>query len=174
MRYIETGPKSPKNQKFIDTYFQESTFTKIAPYSRSDQTKPSGILHSVQHHVRAYQKNFSSLAPSGAEKIDPEVSKFEKCYFLVFLKKGPQGPPKRSKINSSGIFGYRGPKWPTKKIFGNFRDGGAKSVYMLTEWRLLSSSYDLSPVSRSLNLRDNFIGTTHLCQKVFNVGFVSE
>ena len=33
------------------------------------------------------------------------------------------------------IFGYRGPKWPTKKIFGNFRDGGAKSVYMLTERR---------------------------------------
>ena len=81
------------------------------------------------------KKNFSSLAPSGAEKIDPEVSKFEKCYFLGFLKKGPQGPPKRSKINSNGIFGYRGPKWPTKKIFVNFRDGGAKSVYMLTERR---------------------------------------
>ena len=92
------------------------------------------------------KKNFSSLAPSGAEKIDPEVSKFEKCYFLGFLKKGPQGPPKRSKINSNGIFGYRGPKWPTKKIFVNFRDGGAKSVYMLTERRHLENNKFLSKI----------------------------
>ena len=137
MRYIETVSKSPKNQKFIDRYFQESTFTKIAPYSRSDQTKPNQVVYYILLIImwEPTKKNFSPLAPSGAEKIDPEVSKFEKCYFLVFLKKGPQGPPKRSKINSSGIFGYRGPKWPTKKIFGNFRDGGAKSVYMLTERR---------------------------------------
>ena len=91
------------------------------------------------------KKNFSSLAPSGAEKIDPEVSKFEKCYFLGFLKKGPQGPPKRSKIDSNGIFGYRGPIWPTKKIFVNFRDGGAKSVYMLTERRQLLKINTLRP-----------------------------
>ena len=79
------------------------------------------------------KKNFSSLAPSGAEKIDPEVSKFEKCYFLGFLKKGPQGPPKRSKINSNGIFGYWGPKWATKKFSAISGNGGAKIVYMLNE-----------------------------------------
>ena len=59
---------------------------KIGPYSRSDQTKPSGILQKLHHHVRAYKKT-SSIAPSGAEKIDPEVSKFKKQSFKGFLKK---------------------------------------------------------------------------------------
>ena len=75
------------------------------------------------------KKKFSSIAPSGAEKIDPEVSKFEKCYFLGFLKKGPQGPPKRSKINSNGIFGYWGPKWATKEFSAISRMGGEKCVH---------------------------------------------
>ena len=74
MRYIETKPLSQENQKFIDVFFQESTFLKIGPYTRSNQTKPSGILQKLP-------KNFSSIAPFGAEKIDPEVSKFEKRLF---------------------------------------------------------------------------------------------
>ena len=69
------------------------------------------------------KKKFSSLGPIIAEKIDPESWKFEKRKFLGFLKKGPQGPPKRSKINFFGIFGYQGPTWGPKKILVDFRDG---------------------------------------------------
>ena len=143
MRYIETVSKSPKNQKFIDTYFQESTFTKIAPYFRSDQTKPnqtkwyttfcSSSCESLPKKISALQLH------RGPRKLIRKFQNLKNAIFCFFLKKGPQGPPKRSKINSSGIFGYRGPKWPTKKIFGNFRDGGAKSVYMLTERRHITS-----------------------------------
>ena len=137
MRYIETGPKSPKIKNLSIRIFRRALLRKL--HHIPDHTKPNQVVYYILLIImwEPTKKNFSPLAPSGAEKIDPEVSKFEKCYFLVFLKKGPQGPPKRSKINSSGIFGYRGPKWPTKKNFGNFRDGGAKSVYMLTERRLL-------------------------------------
>ena len=80
MRYIETKPLSQKNQKFIDMFFQESTFLKIGPYTRSDQTKPNLVVYYKSFIImpEPTKKNFSSIAPSGAEKIDPEVSKFEK------------------------------------------------------------------------------------------------
>ena len=51
------------------------------------------------------------------------------------MKRGPQSPPKRSKNDFNGIFGYRGPIWGPKKIFVDFRDGVSESVYRLTERR---------------------------------------
>ena len=130
MRYIEMVSKSPTKSKIYWYVFSGEHFYKNCTIYqiRLNQTKPNLVVYYILFSImwEPTKKNFSSLAPSGAEKIDPEVSKFEKCYFLVFLKKGPQGPQKRSKINSNGIFGYQGPKWPTKKIFGNFRDGGRK------------------------------------------------
>ena len=56
---------------------------KIGPYSRSDQTKPNPVVYYKSFIIMSEptKKNFSSIAPSGAEKIDLEVSKFEKWSF---------------------------------------------------------------------------------------------
>ena len=64
-------------------FFQESTFMKIGPYSRSDQTKPNQVVYYKSFIIMSEptKKNFSSIAPLGAEKIDLEVSKFEKRSF---------------------------------------------------------------------------------------------
>ena len=51
------------------------------------------------------------------------------------MKNGPQGPPKKEKNQKKGIFGHWGPKWLTKKIFGDFRGGVSKSMLLLTERR---------------------------------------
>ena len=117
---------SKKIKNLLIAFFRRALFQKwhhIPVQTKPNQTRQCGILESARHSMRAYQKNFSSLGPIIAEKIDPESWKFEKRKFQGFLKKGPQGPPKRSKFNYNGCLGYWGPKWPTKKIFDNFRDG---------------------------------------------------
>ena len=48
----------------------------------------------------------------------------------------PRAPPKRKKTKKKGIFGHWGPKWLTKKIFGDFWAGVSKSMLLLTERRL--------------------------------------
>ena len=47
---------------------------------------------------------------------------------MGFLKKGPQEPQKRSKINSNGIFGYWGPKWATKTFRNDNMDRESAGV----------------------------------------------
>ena len=121
MKYIRTKLLSQINQKILEVYFQDSSFSKFWPYTRSDQTSPSGILNFIKHSLRAYHKNFSSLGPMGAEIMGLENSNFEKHHFQGFMKKGPQGPPKREKINSDGFSSGFRPQWFTKKnssIFG--------------------------------------------------------
>ena len=49
----------------------------------------------------------------------------------------PRAPPKKEKNQKKGIFGHWGPKWLTKLIFGDFRDGVSKSMLLLTERRQL-------------------------------------
>ena len=48
----------------------------------------------------------------------------------------PRAPQKRKKNQKKGIFGHWGPKWLTKKIFGDFQGGVSKSMLLLTERRL--------------------------------------
>ena len=135
MRYIETGPKSPKNQKFIDTYFQESTFTKIAPYFRSDQTKPnqtkpSGILHSAHHHVRAYQKKFQPSSSIGGRENWSGSFKIWKMLFFGFFEKGPPGAPKKVKNQFQWYFWVSGTQMAYQKNFRQFSGrGGEKCVH---------------------------------------------
>ena len=58
---------------------QRLSFKIMAIYQiRPNQSSPSGMLHFVQYSLRAYQKNFSSLGPMGAEMWGPKSSKFEK------------------------------------------------------------------------------------------------
>ena len=131
----------PKKSKIQDGVFSGRPFFEIMTIYqiRPNQTKPAQVVYYILLSIvrELTTKNFSSLGPTGAEILCPESSIFEKCQFQVFLKKGPQGPPKRSKINSNGSFGYWGPKWPTKKIFSNFWDGVSKSSLMPTERRQL-------------------------------------
>ena len=47
----------------------------------------------------------------------------------------PRAPQKKEKKQKNGIFGHWGPKWLTKKIFGDFRGGVSKSMLLLTERR---------------------------------------
>ena len=56
----------------------------------------------------------------GAQTTGPENSNFEKSQFYFFLKKGPKGPPKESKINFDGLFASFGPKLLPKTKFINF------------------------------------------------------
>ena len=74
-------PLSQKNQKNFDMFFQESTFMDHIP----DQTKPNQTKWYTTKASLSCQsltkKKFSSIAPLGAEKIDLEVSKFEKWLF---------------------------------------------------------------------------------------------
>ena len=41
IQYSEMVSLSQKNQKFSDGYFQDSIFSKLAPHTSSDQTKPN-------------------------------------------------------------------------------------------------------------------------------------
>ena len=144
MRYIETKPLSQKNQKFIDMFFQESTFLKIGPYTRSDQTKPN--------QTQWYTTKASSSCQSLPKKISAQqlhrglrklIRKFQNLKngdFRFFLKKGPQGPPKSEKKNFGGFFGHCGPQEVTKKNFGHFRDRVSKSINMVIKWRHLSNT----------------------------------
>ena len=119
---------SKKIKNLSIAFFRTAVFQNLShrpDQTKPNQTSPSGILHFVKHSLRAYQKNFSFLGLTGAEIMGPENSNFEKRQFQVFLKKGPQEPPKRSKINFDGIFGGWGPIWLPKKNFIYFRDRGA-------------------------------------------------
>ena len=78
------------------------------------------------------KKNFSPLAPLGAEKIDPEVSNFEIVVLGIFSEKMPQDPQKGQKSILMVFLGIGDPNG-LQKNFGNLWDEGAKSVYMLTE-----------------------------------------
>ena len=117
----------PKKSKIYRYVFSGQPFFKIGAIyqNRPNQTKPAQVVYYILLIIvrELTTKNFSSLGPTGAEIQDPESSISEKCQFQVFLKKGPQGPPKRSKINFFGIFGYQGPTWGPKKILVDFRDG---------------------------------------------------
>ena len=135
MRYIETKPLSQENQKIIDMVFQESTFMKIGPYSRSDQTKPSGILQKLHHHVRAYQKKFQLNSSIGGWENWSGSFKIWKTVILGFFEKGAPGPPQKWKKKFGGFFGHCGPQEVTKKNFGHFRDRVSKSVNMVIKRR---------------------------------------
>ena len=128
MRYIETKPLSQKNQKFIDMFFQESTFLKIGPYTRSNQTKPSGILQKLHHHARAYKKKFQLNSSIGGWENWSGSFKIWKTVILGFFEKGAPGLPKS---------GHCGPQEVTKKNFGHFRDRVSKSVNMVIKRRHL-------------------------------------
>ena len=41
IQYSEMDSLSQENQKFSDGYFQDSIFSKLAPHTSSDQTKPN-------------------------------------------------------------------------------------------------------------------------------------
>ena len=72
---------SQKNQKFLDGYFQDSIFSKLAPHTSSDQTKPNQPMWYTticSASCESIPKNLSSLGPMGAEIQGPESSKFEK------------------------------------------------------------------------------------------------
>ena len=59
----------------------------------------------------------------GAKVLAPESSAFEKRPFQISFEKGPPGTQKRSKINTDGIFGVRGPIWLPPKKLVDFWDG---------------------------------------------------
>ena len=118
----------PKKSKIFGQLFSGRPFFKIMTICqiRPNQTKPAKVvyyilLNIVSEHTK---KNFSSLGPMGAEIRGPESSKFEKCQIQVFLKNGPQRPPKRAKINSDGFPGGFGPQCFTKKKFRPFLGPG--------------------------------------------------
>ena len=135
MRYIKTKPLSQKNQKIFDMFFQESTFMKIGPYSRSDQTKPSGILQKLHHHVRAYQKKFQLNSSIGSRENWSGSFKIWKMVILGFFEKWAPGTPQNRKNHFFGFFGHCGPQEVTKTNFSHFWDGVSKSVYMLSKQR---------------------------------------
>ena len=67
-----------------------------------DQTKPnqtnlSGILHFVQHSVRAYQKKFQLSRSNGSWDMGSGKFKIWKTSILGFFEKWPPGAPKNGK-----------------------------------------------------------------------------
>ena len=72
----------------------------------------------------------------------------------------PRPPPKKEKNQKKGIFGHWGPKWLTKKIFGNFRGGVSKSMLLLTERRHIINVLICHTVVRHLECRSLL---TNLC-----------
>ena len=72
-------PKKSKIYRYVfsgEHFFENRTIYQIRP----NQTKPNLVVYYKSFIImpEPTKKNFSSIAPSGAEKIDPEVSKFEK------------------------------------------------------------------------------------------------
>ena len=118
---------------FRTAFFQN--WHHIPVQTKPNQTNQCGILQSVQHHVRAYQKKFELSRSNGSWDTGSRKFKIWKTKNLGFFEKWPQGPPKRVKNQKKGIFGHLGPKWLTKKIFVNFRVGVSKSMLLLTERR---------------------------------------
>ena len=45
IQYSEMDSLSQENQKFSDGYFQDSIFSKLAPHTSSDQTKPANVVY---------------------------------------------------------------------------------------------------------------------------------
>ena len=139
MRYIETKPLSQKNQKFIDMFFQESTFLKIGPYTRSDQTKPN--------QTQWYTTKASSSCQSLPKKISAQqlhrglrklIRKFQNLKNGDFRFFGKRGHQIMKKKKFEGFFGHCGPQEVTKKNFSHFRDGVSKSVNMVSKRRLIT------------------------------------
>ena len=69
----------------------------IPDQTKPNQTNPSGILHFVQHSVRAYQKKFQLSRSDGSQDTGSRKFKIWKTSILGFFGKWPPETPKKGK-----------------------------------------------------------------------------
>ena len=118
----------------------------ISDQTKPNQTSPSGILHFASHSLRAYHKKFQVSRSNGSRDNGSGKFKIWKLSILGFFEKGPPEPPQKVKKWFQWYFWLSGTHMGPKNFFVDFRDGGSKSVYRLTERRLLhKNSFIIKP-----------------------------
>ena len=97
---LDKAFKKPKKSNFRTAFFRMAIFQNhdhMPDQTKPNQTSQSGILHFVQHIVRAYQKKFQLNRSNGSWDTRSGKFKIWKMSNLGYFEKWPPEAPKKGK-----------------------------------------------------------------------------